>query len=119
MSSGVIAPPLAARSAPVQVLVVFLFDRAASPLAQQVDAGVADHREEPGPRIRSLHLVERPEGAQAAVLDGVPGRARVPGDPPGEVVSRIQVHEDLLLEPRGPLPVGQSRMLPGPCPLCQ
>ena len=64
--------------------------------------------------VRPVHPVERPERAQAAVLNGILRHAGVPGDPPREVMRGIEVHQDLILEAGGPLPIGQSRRLPDP-----
>src|SRR2546429_541843 len=81
-------------------------------LAQLIEAGIADDRKKPRPRIRPLHLIEAPKCLKTPVLHRVPGRRVIARDPPREAVTGVQVHKHLLFEPGGPLCIVQSTSSP-------
>src|ERR1700712_927327 len=97
----------------MQLVVVLVFDRALLKLAELIETAVANDRQEPCAGVRSLHLVEAAKRMQRGVLNGVPRDRFAVRDPSRKVVRRVQVHENLLFEPRGSLRCVQSTVLPG------
>ena len=72
--------------ASVNIFDILVLDRASVPLAQQVEAGVPNHGEEPSAGVRPVHLVEGHKRLQAGILNRVPSPNVVTGDPPRQVV---------------------------------